>query len=331
MDSNRSSSARRFTRRALVGSASLLPLAAQQSGPPPRETGQRVYLDYDQEELDAAYNQAAWAPNMQQIQRRYATNSEFARFRVGRAARFSYGPDDVEQLDIYRARGSGLPIHIFIHGGAWMGGLAEDFAFPAELFGGAGVHYIVPDFAWVQNAGGNLTVLAQQVRRAIVWVFRNASSIDGDANRIYLSAHSSGAHLAAVALAVDWRTETGVPRDVIKGALLISGIYDLKGPRLSSRNAYIKFDDAMENSLSPYRHVDKLSAPVTVAWASLDSPEFQRQSRDFAAAVKAAGKVVKTIRGENYNHFEFLETLGNPFGILGRAALAQISETKLLA
>ena len=61
-----------------------------------------------------------------------------------------------------------------------------------------------------------------------------------------------------------------------------------------------------------------------MAYASLDSPEFQRQSRDFAAAVKAAGKPVDLLVAHDYNHFEAPETLGNPHGLLGRAALAQI-------
>jgi arylformamidase len=76
--------------------------------------------------------------------------------------------------------------------------------------------------------------------------------------------------------------------------------------------------------LSPQRHIDRLSTPLIVAYASLDTPEFQRQSREFAAAVKTAGKPVELIRGEDYNHFEFIETLANPHGILGGAVLAQM-------
>jgi arylformamidase len=105
-------------------------------------------------------------------------------------------------------------------------------------------------------------------------------------------------------------------------------MYDLKGPRLSIRNSYVKFDDPTEEELSPQRHIDKLNTPLIVAYASLDTSEFQRQSREFAAAVKGAGKPVELIRGENYNRFEFIETLASPYGILGRAALAQMGLAK---
>ena len=48
------------------------------------------------------------------------------------------------------------------------------------------------------------------------------------------------------------------------------------------------------------------------------------QTRDFHAAVTAAGKPATLIVGEACNHFELLETLANPYGLLGRAALEQM-------
>jgi arylformamidase len=85
----------------------------------------------------------------------------------------------------------------------------------------------------------------------------------------------------------------------------------------------------MEQALSPQRHLDKLTAPVLVAYGTLESPEFQRQSREFAAAVKAAGKSVQLLVGDGYNHFEIIETLSNPYGLLGRAALEQMQLAKM--
>jgi len=300
-----------MTRRTLLAGMGAVPAFAQ------RAKGPKVFLDYDQAELDAAYNQASYAPNMQQLQARARSNSELIRARLGEPMRSAYGPTEIERLDIYRAKGEKMPVQVFIHGGAWQGLSARSSAFPAEMFIAAGAHYVTPDFVAVQNAGGSLNAMADQVRRAIVWVRENAANFGGDPERLYLSGHSSGAHLAAAAL-------TMLPRGTVQGALLVSGMYDLKGPRLSSRNSYVKFDDASEEGLSPQRHIDKISAPLIVAYASLDTPEFRRQSVEFVAALTAAGKPVELIHGDNYNHFEFLETLGNPYGQLGRAALAQM-------
>jgi arylformamidase len=299
-------------------------LAQQRIGPPPHEKGPKVFLDYDQVELDAAYDQSVYAPNQRQIAQRSAANNELVRARLGPPIHLSYGPSEIEGLDIYRTPRPRAPIQVFIHGGAWRGGSAKGSAVPAEVFVTAGAHYIAPDFVAVQNAGGSLMVMADQVRRAIAWIYRNATSFGGDPERIYISGHSSGAHLAGVAVTTDWRRDFSLPADVIKGAVLVSGMYDLRGPRLSSRSSYVKFDDSTEEALSPQRHLDRLTAPLIVAYGSLETPEFQRQSRDFAAAVKAAGKPVELIRGEGYNHFEFIETLANPYSPLARAALGQM-------
>src|SRR5438477_310218 len=83
---------------------------------------------------------------------------------------------------------------------------------------------------------------------------------------------SSGAHLAGVA------ATTALP---VKGYLLGSGMYDLRGPRLSKRSSYVRFTDAVEDALSPQRHVGRVTAPIAIVYGSLETPEFQRQSRDF--------------------------------------------------
>ena len=286
--------------------------------------GPAVWLDMDQTELDAAYDQSKYAPNLQQVVKRYATNSEAVRARLGAPKRFSYGPTPIEALDVYATKRPNAPINIFIHGGAWRSGLARDYAFPAELFVHAGAHYVVLDFINVIEAGGNLMPMTEQVRRAVAWVYRNATSFGGNPDRIYISGHSSGGHLAGVVLVTDWRKDYDLPADVVKGGLCISGMFDLKPVRLSARSSYVKFTDQIEHALSSQRHLDKLNAPVIVAYGTLETPEFQRQSRDFAAAVKAAGKPVQLLVADGYNHFEILETLASPYGLAGRAVLAQM-------
>jgi len=285
------------------------------------EKGSPVFLDYDQAALDAAYDQAAYAPNREQLIARRIGESAMARGHIGEPERVAYGPAEIERLDIYRSAGSGAPVFVFIHGGAWRSGRSKDFAGPAEMFLAAGAHYVVPDFAWVQDAGGNLMVLADQICRAIAWVSENIARFGGDPNRLFLGGQSSGGHLTAVALTTDWRNQFGLPADLIKGGMCISGMYDLEPVRLSARSRYVAFDDRTVAELSPIRHLDRLRAPLVVAYGTCETPEFQRQNREFAAAVKATGKPVRLLVGEHYNHFELPETLGNPYGLLGRAAL----------
>jgi len=294
------------------------PVLTQQA---PRVKGPRVWLDMDQKELDDAYDQSVYAPNQQQITERYETNSEATRARIGPPRRYAYGPTPIEALDVYTTMRPDAPINVFIHGGAWRGGLAKDYAFPAELFVHAGAHYVVLDFTTVQDGGGSLRTMADQVRRAVAWVYRNAQTFGGDSNRLYVSGFSSGGHLAGVVLTTDWTNDFNLPADTVKGGLCCSGMFDLKPVRLSARSSYVKFTDQMEQALSPQRHLDKLNCPIIVAYGTFETPEFQRQSRDFSAALKAAGKLAQLLVGEGYNHFEMIETLANPYGLLGRAML----------
>lgn len=292
--------------------------------PQAREKGPLVWLDLDQRELDEAYDQIKYAPNLPQILGRYASNSAALRARIGAPQRFSYGATPIEKLDLHAAARPHAPVNVFIHGGGWRVGEAKDHGFPAELFLQAGAHFAVVDFTNVVETAGELMPLAEQVRRAVAWVYANAASFGGDPDRLYISGHSSGAHLASVVLTTDWAKDFGLPRDVVKGGLLISGMYDLVPVRLSARSAYVKFTDQVVAALSAQRHVDALACPLVVAYGTCETPEFQRQARDFAAAIAAAGKPVELLVGEGYNHFEMLETLANPYGLLGRAALRQM-------
>jgi arylformamidase len=148
--------------------------------------------------------------------KRRISDSELARLRVGEPGRLAYGPTEIERVDVYRADRDAAPIFVFIHGGAWRSGRSKEFATPAEMFLAAGAHYVVPDFAWVQDVGGSLMVLADQVRRAVAWVYDNAELLGSDRNQIYIGGQSSGGHLAAVALTTDWARDFGLPVDLIK-------------------------------------------------------------------------------------------------------------------
>jgi arylformamidase len=319
----------RVTRRDFLAAAAVTAVVAgTASAAEKKEKGMAkvpiVWLDMDQKELDDAYDQSVYAPNQGEIRKRRIAACERALKRLGPPERIAYGPTEIEKLDIYKTNRANAPVRIFIHGGAWRNGAAKESAYMAEMYLAAGAHFVVPDFANVQDVGGNLLTMAGQVRCAVAWVCKNAASFGGDPNRIYLAGHSSGAHLGGVVTVTDWEKDFGLPRNVLKGAILISGMYDLKAVRLSKRSQYVKFDDETEEKLSTQRHLDKLHTPLILAHGTKETPEFQRQTREFAAAVKTAGKPVEFFTGEGYNHFEMQETMANPFGLCGRAALEQM-------
>jgi arylformamidase len=286
-----------------------------------KSEGAKVFLSYDQAELDALYDQTKYAPNAQQIHARSEAASDDFRARFGKPERLKYGSAEIEHLDLYKARSPKAPIFIFIHGGSWRNSSASRVGYPGELFVEAGANYIALDFSSVDDVGKNLRVLADQVRRATAWVYRNAERFGGDRDRLFVCGHSSGAHLASVVLTTDWAADFDLPKTLVKGGICCSGMYDLLPVSLTSRSSYVDFSAETIETLSTIRRIAQIHCPMVLAYATLESPEFKRHAEEFERALKAAGKEVRLLIGKSYNHFEIFETLGNPYGLLGRAAL----------
>lgn len=289
----------------------------------PSSGAPKVWLDLDQASLDAAYDQTVFAPNFAQIIKRMATNSALMRQRGGEPQVFSYGASPIEKLFYYPAKIANAPLHIHVHGGAWRQRKAEDVAFPAEMFNNADIGFAAFDFISVDETNGDLKPMLAQVCGALAWVVQNAHKLGGNPERLYVSGFSSGAHLAGVAMTTDW-SRFGFARNPFKGVLLASGMYDLHPVSLSSRSQYVAITDEIEDTMSPQRHVETFDTPTILVHGTYDTPEFQRQTCDFAETLNTAGKPAHYIVAEGYNHFEVMEMFGNPYSPLGRAAIAQI-------
>ena len=121
----------------------------------------------DQQALDEAYDQEIWAPNRALIVERRKAASERARAILGMPKRVAYGPSEHEGLDIFDCGIKGAPINVFVHGGAWRRNVAADYALQAEPLVRAGAHCVIIDFINVDQAGGDLFPMYEQVRRAL--------------------------------------------------------------------------------------------------------------------------------------------------------------------
>lgn len=273
------------------------------------KTGAKVWLDYDQAELDRQYDQGSIVTNNEMYRTLKQDGSRRARANIPCDLDIPYGPTRIERLDIYKAPKKSAPVVVFIHGGAWKNGTKNENAYAAEAFVGRGANFVVTDFALVPDV-----MLEEQVRQnraAIAWVARNAATFGGDPKRIYITGHSSGSHVCGMMLVTDWEETYGLPADVVKGAGLASGMYDLEPVRLSSRNRYLRLDVDRAQKLSSIRQVPMASktGPIkaVVACGTGELKEFQRQSREFAPAWRAAGHPTVMIEVEGNNHFDMAQ------------------------
>ena len=297
----------------------------------PAEAARKVYLDYTQAELDAAYDQRVYAPNREEIVAWCAAEGARVRERLEVRRSVPYGPGVDETLDIFPAgkksgsestfaAGKGAPVHIHIHGGRWTLFTKDDESFLAPTFVSAGVACVVPDFSNIPKV--RIPEMVAQVKRAIAWTYRNAASFGGDPERIHLTSHSSGSHLAGVALLTDWEKEFGLPRDVVKSALLVSGMYDMRPVMLSARSSYVKLSDEEVRALSAILQPEKVRTPLTLVYGEKETPEFRRHPKAYAEVLAAAGKPVKVVEVPGVNHFEILRQFGEPGSEVARLALA---------
>ena len=284
-----------------------------------------VFLNYTQSQLDDAYDQQKWAANIPQVQARRREANARALQKHGAPQVLRHGPGEMETLDLFTCGQPGAPTVVYVHGGAWRNYKGADYVLLADLFLGLGANCAFVDFNNVIETGGSLITMHEQIERGIAHLWRNAAQLGLDAGKFYLVGQSSGAHLSGCALCNPARKEQDVPEDLFKGAMLISGMYELEPVRLSKRSSYVNFTPETLDRLSPLRQLDRLRTPLFLAYGTEESPEFKRQSQAMHAAVTAAGKPAALEVLAGYNHFEMIENLWNPYGLLGQRLAAMLA------
>lgn len=140
----------------------------------------------------------------------------------------AYGPDAaMHRLDIYRPEGAQgpLPVIIFIHGGSWRDGNRTNYAFAGRGIAQAGFVAVVVDYRKAPDH--RFPAFVQDVASAVLWARANIAAHGGDPDRITISGHSAGAHIAAmVALDGQWLTKAGGKPEDVKALVGIAGPYD---------------------------------------------------------------------------------------------------------
>ena len=281
----------------------------------------KVYLDYTQQELDDAFEQNLWAPNFEALRdlnkaRCAEMRQRFEHFE----RRYGEGPD--ETLEIFPTKASNAPVLLFVHGGRWRPQPDNGFVYFADTVVNAGAHLVAARFATLDppKVTTRIPDMIAELRRAVGWLAGNAASFGGDASRIHVIGHSSGGHLTGVLLTTDW-TRFGLPADVLKTGTCVSGMYELRPVLLSARSKYVTLSAAEEDDLSAIRHLDRVRCPITVAYGNKESPEFQRQGREFAAALRGRNLASRELILDGCNHFEGIQTMIEPQSPLAHAVL----------
>jgi arylformamidase len=287
--------------------------------------GKAIYLGYDRAALDAQYNNRLRVPDFATYFARWKSRSEAARRQLGaEGARLdvAYGPSALEKLDIFPAKAAGgakPPILVFIHGGYWRALDKADFSYTALPYVQAGITYIPINYGL--TPGVSLDEIVRQAKAAMAWLYRNSQEHGGDINRLYVSGHSAGGQLAPMVLTHDWAAD-GLPAGLVKGAVAISGLFDLEPIRLSYLDEGMNLDAAMVRRNSPIHlapGASKRQPPLVLCVGGAENPEFLRQQADYAVAWAKTQAPAAAVDASGANHFSVMDLMADPGSALFRA------------
>jgi arylformamidase len=279
-----------------------------------------VYRYYDQAELERQLNARATVPDITPILAQYASESERMRSRLPCRLAVPYGASEPERLDIFpAATAEPSPIFVFIHGGYWRLLDSADSCFMAEHLTQAGISVVAVNYALAPSV--TLAEITRQCRAAVAWVHTQAREFGGDPARIHVCGSSAGGHLAAMMLVPGWEADFGVPSNLIAGATLLSGLYDLEPVRLGHPNEWLKLSKTDVAELSPLLHMPERAVPLVVSYAPSETDEFKRQSETYMAAAVARGCPVRFVAMPGTSHYDIVFGLAKRESPLANAIL----------
>lgn len=285
-----------------------------------------TYRNYDREGLDAQYNLRLLVENVPGYFERWQRWSGNSRRRLAGTLDVAYGEKPGERMDVFASSRSGgaAPVHVFIHGGYWHSRDKAEFSYLAEGLVEAGTVVVLLNYSLAPEA--DMDEIVRQNRAALVWLWHRAGDYGGDRERIFVSGHSAGGHLAAMMAITDWPAfDPDLPVDLVKGGCAISGIYDLEPIRLCYLNDIVGLDGDMAARNSPIRHIPPRAAPLILCVGGDETPEYQRQQAEFADAWRQAGHGLALVEAPGHHHFTVVDELGRAGSALNSALRRQMS------
>ena len=264
------------------------------------------------EELEREYSPSSCIDDIQVYIDGYIHLSKEAEARGRVIKDIAFGESTDERVDLFPAERKDAPLFVFIHGGYWQELSKNESTFPGPGFVRQGVSYAAVNYTIAPL--GTLEQMVDQCTRCISWLYENAEAYGCAKDNIILAGHSAGAHLAAMAMI---RLQKEFPFHPVKCSVLISGVYDLRPLLRTYVNAPLKLDETRAACLSPMFANLSGVPPAIICWGGNEPGEFKRQSREFSAALEAAGGTARCFEVTGCNHFDIIHTMEQPATQLG--------------
>ena len=268
----------------------------------------------DKSSLSKLYNNRELVPDHAQYFARWAEDSQKARGTMASHLDLRYGEAPGETLDLFPSRKGDGSCMMFIHGGYWRSLDKRDFSFLAPTFVAGGISLAVVNYDLCPKV--SMEEIVRQMLRASRWLWLNAEEYGMDQDRLYVSGHSAGGHLSAMLMAAQWPAfDRQLPKDLWKGGLAISGVYDLR-PLIDIDwlNVDLRLDEATALRLSPAFLPPSTRAPVMSCVGADESSEFIRQNALLGERWKNV--FAGDIPARGCHHFSVVDALAEEKGAL---------------
>jgi arylformamidase len=257
------------------------------------------------------YNNRLRMPDHGEYFTRWAAASALARRSTACELDLPYGDGPREVLDVFPATGKGAPLVMFVHGGYWKSLDKAEHSFAAAALHDLGAAVVVPNYGRCPQS--SIAQITLQLVRATAWAWRHARDLNADPRRVVVVGHSAGAHLAAMLLACAWPVfDKALPAGLVKGALGLSGIYDL-APLMEapSLQEVLRITPQQARSASPVQLLAPRRGRFYALVGGEESSEFLHQNRLLQRAWgRERVPLAQAVAG--LNHFSIVDALATP-------------------
>ncbi|AIO35334.1 alpha/beta hydrolase fold family protein [Burkholderia cenocepacia] len=270
----------------------------------------------DEAERAREYSPSSKAPDFRAILSHYRARSGAALLHLPPPTLLRCGAEAAQRIVLFEpADGAADVLVVYFHGGYWQELSLDDSLFPAVDFIDRRVAYAAVGYTLAPHA--TLRQIVDQAANAVSALRRFTDAPRMSSPRIVIAGSSAGAHLAAMLLTLDWgaRASSTPPFD---GAILLSGIYDLRPLVGTYINEALQLDEREAFDLSPQYRPLRTQVPVTVCWGEHETDEFRRQSRNLVGRLARGGLLCSAGEIPGRNHFDLVFDLGAAGTLLDR-------------
>ncbi len=274
------------------------------------------------------YNARASVEDFDACMAEYAALAKRAKAQTPGIYDLRYGMSAAERLDLFPASAQPAPLLIFIHGGYWHSQRKEEACSMAAAFAQRGVAVATLEYTLAPEA--TLAEIVHEVRSAVAWLYHHGAPFGIDPARIFVSGSSAGGHLCGMLIADGWQERYRLPPNAIKGALALSGLYDLRPLCDTYINDWLHLTPEQAQSLSPLfmlpqkQHASQILLDV----GAKETQGFKNQTQAYYAACVERGLNVQLLNDSHSNHFTLVNELANPDSAMFKQVMAMIGSTQ---